>query len=129
MLRFILPGLVWTTLVVILSLVPSSNVSLNNFQFEGVDKVAHFIMYTFLSLFWAIGLKRQNISVGLRRNAFRISVFGGFILSLIIEILQEYVVETRGFEVLDLIANGIGCIFGIVLFKIIYKDSYKERQV
>ena len=125
MLRFILPGLVWTALVIILSLVPSSNVSLDNFQFKGVDKVAHFIMYTLLALFWAIGLKRQNIYVGIRRYAFQISFLGGFSMSVIIEFLQEYAVYTRSFEVLDLIANGIGCIFGIVLFKIIYKDSYK----
>ena len=125
MLRFILPSLVWTTLVVILSLVPSSNVSLDNFQFKGVDKVAHFIMYTLLALFWVIGFKRQDIYVGLRRYALQISILGGFSMSVIIEFMQEYVVESRSFEVLDLIANGIGCIFGIVLFKIIYKDSYK----
>jgi len=124
-LRFIFPSIIWTAFVVVISLVPSSNVNLREFQFEGVDKIAHFVMYTLLSLFWAIGLKRQNISVNLRRNAFKISVFGGFFLSLIIELLQEFAITTRHFEVLDLIANGIGCIFGIVLFKIIYQD-YKE---
>ena len=125
MLRFILPSLIWTAFVAVISLVPSSNVNLREFQFEGVDKIAHFVMYTLLSLFWAIGLKRQNISVGLRRNAFKICVFGGFFFSLIIELMQEFLILTRHFEVLDLIANGIGCIFGIVLFKIIYQD-YKE---
>ncbi|HZH86965.1 MAG TPA: VanZ family protein [Brumimicrobium sp.] len=122
MLRFILPSLVWTAFVVVISLVPSSNVNLREFQFEGVDKIAHFVMYTLLSLFWAIGLKRQNIYIGLRRQAFRICIFGGFTLSLIIELIQEFVILTRNFEVLDLIANGIGCIFGVVLFKIIYQD-------
>lgn len=125
MLRFILPSLVWTALVIILSLVPSSNVSLQDFQFKNVDKVAHFIMYTFMSLLWVIALKRQNVYVALRRFAFQIVLFGAFGISVIIEFLQEYAVDTRSFEVLDLIANGIGCIFGIVLFKIIYKDSYK----
>ncbi|WP_299206317.1 VanZ family protein [Brumimicrobium sp.] len=122
MLRFILPSLIWTAFVVVISLVPSSNVNLKEIQIEGVDKIAHFIMYTLMSLFWAIGLKRQNVSILLRRNAFKISVFGGFFLSLIIELIQEFVILTRHFEVLDLIANGIGCIFGIVLFKIIYQD-------
>lgn len=122
MLRFILPSLIWTAFVVVISLVPSSNVNLKEIQIEGVDKIAHFIMYTLMSLFWAIGLKRQNVSISLRRNAFKISVFGGFLLSLIIELIQEFVILTRHFEVLDLIANGIGCIFGIVLFKIIYQN-------
>ncbi|HLW29632.1 MAG TPA: VanZ family protein [Brumimicrobium sp.] len=122
MLRFILPSLIWTAFVVVISLVPSSNVNLREFQFEGVDKIAHFVMYTLLSLFWAVGLKRQNISIWLRRNAFKISVLGGFLLGLIIELTQEFIILTRHFEVLDLIANGIGCIFGAVLFKIIYQD-------
>ena len=126
MLRFILPSIIWTALIIILSLVPSSNVNLKDFEFEGVDKAAHFLMYTFLSLFWATGLKRQNVSVSLQKNALKISVFGGFFLSFIIELLQENVVPTRHFEVLDLIANGIGCIFGVLLFRIIYKGAYKE---
>lgn len=125
MLRFILPSLIWTALVVILSLVPSSNVSLPDFQFKNVDKVAHFVMYTLLSLFWAIGLKRQDKFVGFRRYALQIAVIGSFVISVILEFLQEYAVVSRTFEVLDLIANGIGCIFGLVLFKIIYKDSYR----
>jgi VanZ family protein len=98
-------------------------VNLREFHFEGVDKIAHFVMYSLLSLFWAIGLKRQNIYISLRRNAFKIVVFGGFFLSLVIEVIQELGILTRHFEVLDLIANGIGCIFGIVLFKIIYQEN------
>ncbi|WP_107037370.1 VanZ family protein [Brumimicrobium mesophilum] len=125
MLRFIFPSLIWTALVVVLSLVPSSNVSLNDFQIKNVDKVAHFLMYTFLCLFWAIGLKRQFISVGIRRFALQISFFGGLLIGVLLEFLQDYAVETRSFEIFDLIANGIGCIFGIGLFKIIYKGSYR----
>ena len=125
MLRFILPSLVWTAVVVILSVVPNSNVSLNDFQFGHVDKVAHFIMYTLLCLFWSIGLKRQFIYPSLRRLALHVSFFGGLSIGILLEFLQEYVIETRTFEFSDLIANGIGCIFGIFLFKIIYKGAYK----
>lgn len=117
--------MVWTAVVVVLSLVPSSNVSLNEFQIDNVDKAAHFVMYTLFTLFWTIGLKRQNIYVGLRRHAFKVVVISGFLMSVGIEFLQEYVVPSRSFEALDLIANGIGCIFGIVLFKMIYKNAYK----
>ncbi|PKR81904.1 hypothetical protein CW751_00785 [Brumimicrobium salinarum] len=122
MLRFILPSLVWTSFVVVVSLVPSSNVNLREFQFEGVDKLAHFVMYLLQSLFWSIGLRRQNISHFLRNHALKISLFGSFSISFIVELIQEFVIVSRNFEVLDLIANGIGCIFGIVLFKLIYQE-------
>lgn len=125
MLRFILPSLIWTALVITLSVVPSSSVSIDEVQFRNVDKVAHFIMYSLMSLFWVIGLKRQNIYIGVRRRAFHITVIGTMFLSFAIELIQEEFLPTRGFEVLDLIANGIGCIFGILIFKIIYYNSYK----
>lgn len=125
MLRFIFPSIIWTIFIIVISLIPSSSANVKDFHFQGGDKIAHFVMYTLVSLFWTIGLKRQNISVSFRRNAFKIAVFGGFLLSLIIELIQEFFIWTRHFEALDLLANAIGCIFGIILFKIIYKD-YNE---
>lgn len=125
MLRFILPSIIWTIIVISVSLAPSSNLNLNEFEFDGVDKIAHFMMYTFLSLFWATGLKRQNVSDTLREKAFRISVFGGFFLSFILEVLQEFLTDSRHFELKDLFANGMGCLFGIVIFKLFYKGCYK----
>ncbi|MFA5574426.1 MAG: VanZ family protein [Brumimicrobium sp.] len=125
MLRFLLVSIIWTFFVIIMSLIPSSNIDLTGFQIEVFDKIIHFFMYFFLTLFWTTGLKRQNISNNLQKNAFKISVLGGFSLSLILEILQNFITETRAFELLDLLANGIGCIFGALLFLIIY-PNYKR---
>ena len=108
-----------------MSLAPSSNFSLAQAPFEGFDKMVHIGMYALLALFWTTGLKRQNKSKSLRRYAFRYAVFGGILFGAIIELLQELYIASRHFEAFDLIANGIGCIFGIVLFKLIYKASYK----
>ena len=99
---------------------------LREFEFNGVDKIAHFIIYALFGLFWATGLKRQNINVRIHRNAFLISVLGGFTLSLVLEILQEIFTYSRHFEWLDLFANGIGCIFGILLFRMVYPKYRKD---
>lgn len=87
--------------------------------------MVHIGMYALLALFWSTGLKRQNKSKNLRRHAFRYAVFGGLLFGAIIELLQELYSAGRHFEAFDLIANGIGCIFGVVLFKLIYKASYR----
>jgi glycopeptide antibiotics resistance protein len=97
----------------------------DEFIFEGADKIAHVFMYTFLTLFWSTALKRQNKSVKLRAKALIIAMIGGFLLSLILEIIQEYFVISRFFEALDLIANAFGCIFGVLLFKLIYRNTYR----
>lgn len=104
---------------------PSQNMIGDEIVFEGADKVAHFLMYTLLTLFWTTALKRQNKSVKLRKRAFLTTVFGGFLLSLTLEIIQEYLIISRYFEALDLIANAFGCIFGVLLFRILYRNVYK----
>lgn len=125
MFRFILPGAIWTILVIAVSLIPSSNFDARQFDVEGLDKVIHLSMYTLMVLFWSTGFKRQHESKKIRNYAFHIAVIGGFLISLVLEILQEYLVYSRSFDWLDLIANGIGCIFGVIVFKLIYKGSYK----
>lgn len=125
MLRFVLPSVLWTILVIVLSVSSSQKLIGDGFVFEGADKIAHFIMYTFLTLFWTTALKRQNKSVKLRAKAFLIALIGGFLLSLILEIIQEYFIISRFFESLDLIANAFGCIFGVLLFKLIYRNTYR----
>lgn len=125
MFRFILPGSIWTIVVIAVSLIPSSNFDARQFDIEGIDKVIHFSMYALMTLFWSTGFKRQYKSKKIRKYAFHIAVIGGFLLSLILEVFQEIFIFSRSFDWLDLIANGIGCIFGVVVFKLIYKGSYK----
>ncbi len=125
MFRFILLSTIWTILVIAVSLIPSTSFDAQQFEIEGLDKVIHLSMYTLMTLFWSTGLKRQHQSKKVRKNAFLIAVFGGFLIGLILEILQEYIVSSRSFDWLDLIANGIGCIFGVIVFKLLYRDTYR----
>lgn len=125
MLRFLLPSIVWTLVVIFVSVVPGSSLNVD-ITIAGLDKIVHFGMYTLVTLFWSVGLKKQNINVKLSRNAFKISVLGGFGLGLLLEIVQQFFVPFRYFELLDLIANGIGCIFGVILFKIIYREYKRD---
>ena len=125
MFRFILLSTIWTILVISVSLIPSSSFDAQQFEIEGLDKAIHLSMYTLMTLFWSTGLKRQHQSKKVRKNAFLIAVLGGFLIGLILEILQEYLVSSRSFDWLDLIANGIGCIFGVIVFKLLYKDTYR----
>ena len=103
---------------------PAKEIPSASFYFKGMDKLVHFAMYLFLVYFWIAGMKRQNISPPLRKKAFYLAVLGAFILGVFMEIIQHFYIKNRYFETLDLIANGIGCIFGVFLFRIIFKNSY-----
>lgn len=122
MLRFIIPSIAWTLFLIIVSVVPGTDIHYGGFHFDNADKIAHVLLYSLLTLFWSTALKRQNSYKELRIKAFKIAFWGGFLLGLVLEIIQENFIFGRYFELLDLVANGIGCIFGILLFKIVYKD-------
>ncbi len=114
----------WTLLVVLLSIAPPQSLSGVNPTLPNFDKIVHFIFYVFVVYLWIVGFKKQTSSKKIREHAFYIVVFGALILGLTLEIIQHFYIKNRFFEYRDLIANSFGCIFGLVLFKIIYKTSY-----
>ncbi len=104
---------------------PSSSLPKHQLFFDGFDKVVHFGFYSIMSFLWIAGFKRQNNSTKIRDKAFLIGSLLSFSIGLFTEVAQELFTKNRYFELLDLIANGIGCIFGIIIFRLVYKNYYK----
>lgn len=125
MLRFLVPSLFWTLLVILLSLAPAQSIPEVSFKFKGFDKLVHGVMYCGLTFLWITGFKRQYKSKKIREKAFTIVLSGAFVLGIIMEGMQHFFIKNRYFEELDLIANGIGCIFGLLFFRLVYNSSYK----
>lgn len=83
------------------------------------DKLVHIMMYagvSFLMLasYWKGDFNRQSISY-----TFLFSVSYGFLL----EILQNTSISQREFDIFDIIANMIGAMAGIIIFKV-YKKVF-----
>lgn len=119
---FLLPG-IWAGFIAIVSLVSVSNlpeVGINYF-----DKMAHVFVYFILTitLLWAVlkKNKRNFISLTTLFMVFASSIMYG----ILIEILQFSITTGRNFEIPDIIANIVGCIFGVLLYKPI-KTSVHE---
>ncbi|MCC5922594.1 MAG: VanZ family protein [Crocinitomicaceae bacterium] len=123
MFSFILPALAWTLVVTLLSLLPGSNFSEQTIL-PHFDKAIHLIMYLFMTHLWMVGLKKQMLYPKIKRKAHSIAFFGVFLFSAVMELAQHFFVADRYFDFLDLTANFFGCIFGIVIFELIYKGSY-----
>lgn len=78
-----------------------------------VDKWAHFLVFGVLYFLWALAL--QN------RRSFRLNV--GLVLALllygiIIEVIQEHWSVTRTGDVIDVLANCIGILLGLIAFNV-----------
>lgn len=124
MIRYLIPAILWTILTILLSIAPPQSLSGVNLTLPNFDKIVHFTFYVFNVYLWTVGLKKQSNSKKIRDFAFYITIIGAFLLGLILELVQHFFIKNRYFEVQDLIANSFGCIFGLILFKLIYKTSY-----
>ena len=91
-----------------------------NIKFQ--DKILHFLAYLILSVLWgyyAILLKTKNAII--------YSFLATLIFGVILELVQEVVNPLRDYDILDLLANCIGIMFGTVVV-ILYNRKLKLKS-
>ena len=122
--RFLRHNILWFLwMIVVMGLysIPGSDLeSMSFWQAMSLDKLAHLICFAILSLTMAAGFRRQNLFGGLNSHPFRYAILIGVIYGGVLELIQGAVFEERHSDVYDFVANSLGVIFGIVIFRIIY---------
>lgn len=83
------------------------------------DKIVHFTLYTILSFLWMWSLKTKA-NHSFKKNASFIFLIGTC-FGIVIEILQETLTQTRSGEILDVLSNSSGILFGLLISKIVLK--------
>ncbi|MBC7885698.1 MAG: VanZ family protein [Saprospiraceae bacterium] len=102
----------WTLIILWLSLISVHSVSQYSiWNFAGADKLVHVIFYFIFSILWSIGLKNKN---SIKKFVLIFSVSFGILM----EICQFYLSNGRSFELYDILANIIGSLGGVILFKL-----------
>ena len=99
---------IYIVIIFLLSSTPPEVVS--SIQFYGLDKIIHFIEYAILGLIF-----KSSISIFLNRY---------YLFILTIPIIDEFIVQNysgRNVDIFDFIANILGLIFGILIFKYFFK--------
>jgi len=94
----------WLTAV---SLAPLEGIEMPSFSYA--DKIVHFFLYFFLTVFWLLAVPR----LWHRKITFVILVINW---GIIIEFIQEYLIPSRSGDVFDALANSIGGIAGILIY-------------
>ena len=108
----------WTIFLIVVTLLPKGAVSQTNFlNIPHFDKVSHLAAYLLLVFLWSSALFQKTTKI----KAARISFYGSIFLGIILEILQWQLNFGRHFEILDIIANIIGAILGLIAFYKIFK--------
>ena len=112
----IYPSLIWCLIILVGSILPSSNIQ----GVEISDQLIHFVFYAVFSFF--LFLLSHNVNFGLntliKKWTFVITI--GTLLGFIIEWIQYALIPSRSGEWIDLLANSIGLITMLIfiyLFK------------
>ena len=104
----------YTLFLIILSLIPVTDLGFPKFQLFEIDKLVHFVMYFSLTILWCFA------SENFYRSNFKLLLFAIFFGS-VLEIFQHILPFGRYFDLGDLLANSLGAIFGIIILYYIKK--------
>lgn len=121
-LKYAIVAIVLLILISFVSLMPSNE--LPKTSFKNFDKIIHIIMYFILSSFMTLGfanLKHKSVLI------MAIPIVLSFFCSFSIELLQEFATSSRFFEIIDILANGIGCLIAFFVMKKQFFNKLKYK--
>jgi len=109
-------SLVWVLLILIVSLLPKRSLPEVDLDIPYMDKVVHFVLYFILLVLYAWESKKQPWNTLIFNG-----LIGSVSLSFCTEFGQKFFFAGRSFEMLDIVANIIGSIVGILFYRILLK--------
>ncbi len=120
-LRYNLFTLLWAAMILLLTLLPSASMpQLSIWTLFSFDSFAHAFLFAILVFLMIVGLKKQFTYIKLRHYAIRVAFASSVAFGIAIELMQDFFIAGRQGDIIDVLADAIGCLLGIVLFKWIY---------
>ncbi|MEC5148131.1 VanZ family protein [Chitinophaga sp. 212800010-3] len=126
-LKYYLPAILWIIMILVLCTLPGKDIPSNSF-FQAVhfDKIVHFGMFGGVVLFLALGIYwlKHRIS----STTLFILVLCSACYGLAIEFIQKYWAIGRSFDMYDVLADTLGAIAGVWVFKLTRYLFFTEKQ-
>lgn len=111
----------WTLLMAIVLLLPGSSIPKTDMiVIPHLDKFIHFILFGGLVFFWGFYLKDKKLNFKWKEIITAL-VVAAISFGIAIEFIQGYVILSRSFDKVDIMANSLGAIsaaVGIFVLKI-----------
>lgn len=118
-----IPAIVVTIIIFVLSALSSDTIrTFNLSDLFALDKLGHFIAYFTLSFLYYYGFVRSKKRKP-NRNELIWMILLCSLYGILLEFCQLYFFSSRCFEVLDMIANTLGIICGVVFGMIMIKPQ------
>jgi VanZ family protein len=118
LIRYSLPAVLWSLVILILTLLPGRNIP--NVGFFQIDKIVHFFIFGVLMILSSYGLTKVVDTKGNPANPLLLTGLFSVGFGIVIEILQLFV-PGRSFSAADMLANSIGVGLGFLIFMLLKK--------
>ncbi len=104
--------------IMVVCLMPSTTIPSPEISWEYMDKLVHVIIY--IPLAWTLyyGFKYQNRFFLLKENTFLFALIIASLYGALMEFLQFVLTQDRAAEFLDIIADMVGVLIGLLTSKV-----------
>ena len=107
---------IWLLLITTLLCIPGTKFPKATWEDKiWLDKWIHVFLFMVLVILWSKAYSdKKNIRNNTRKIFFQIMILG-FLYGILMEIVQEYFILNRSFELIDVLADGTGCFIGYLI--------------
>lgn len=118
-----LPWVIWLLVLSILSLTPGDKLPEIKFSLFELDKLVHFTFYFILVVLMSIGFRLTKNEPFYKSIVLTIVI--GIFIGWSIEFIQGGFIPNRQFDYLDIVANSLGTIVGMLIYMKYLINNYK----
>ncbi len=116
-----MPALGWGVIIFLIISLPSNALpSTEKLGIPHFDKIVHFMMYAILGALILLGYGRFRPNAVASKKQLVISLSAGVFYGIITEFLQHCCFPDRHGNIYDVLANGFGTVFGVLLVVLFY---------
>lgn len=113
-------SIVWTAIVILATTLPSNSIPKSSLlEIPHFDKIVHFGLFFVLAMFIISEQNTLRLQGGLTRKAIILALSFTIAYGLIIEFLQYFLLPTRSGSLFDFLANTLGSIVAVVLYRFV----------
>lgn len=120
--RYFIPAVVWGLVILIAISMPPGNIPKSGiFSIPHFDKFVHFALFAVFGLLFSYGFFKQSKQGAFHLRFVLFTVLAGIIYGSFTEILQHFYFTGRDGNIIDVLFNLFGTVFGITFFSFILR--------
>lgn len=124
----LLPGLLWTMLIALLTLIPGNYIpKVTTFlDWLGPDKIVHLFIFGVYAYLLIVGFSKQKLDLFTSKNAVLSGLLIGMVFAFFTEVMQRFVIPGRNGSYLDFLADLLGLALGYMIWCIVRRIDKKN---